>query len=370
VLSLYVFTDRIIVSSAKVCRHLLLSNISSFLSHRIGQIFAPTWETLAEIMDDAAEQRMHSQDYKEHDYQYAKTLELPVFVGKVDCVLHNTLCSEQEITGFPTVRLYINGERYPTDYWGHRDVYNMMMFLKIAEDNTKGPARIAHAEGIAKHRMNITDDEKEWAEKLSHQHHNTDNKVPSAEWNATEHPGCRLSGFLLLDRTPGHFYVHAQSPNHAMSPYMTNVSHIVHHLSFGDDRLFHNAPKVTSLPRPPNFDESTRPMNGNTYVTKDLHEAYHHYLKLVSTNLYSYQIVQSSQLSYYATDQAPEAKFIWDLSPISVTYRLKTRRWYDYITSLMAILGGTFTVVGMLQSGIRAATTRSRRSQPQQRPRG
>jgi hypothetical protein len=311
-------------------------------------------------MDDSAEQRMHSQDYKEEDYQYAKALELPVLIGKVDCVVHHDLCGREQISGFPTVRLYINGERYKTDYWGHRDVYNLMMFLKIAEDNVKGPARIAHAEAIAKHRMNITDDERAFVEKTSHQHH-----AAPPDWNPKEHPGCRLSGILLMDRTPGHFYVHAQSPNHAMSPYMTNVSHIVHHLSYGDDRLLRDARSVASMPKPPNFSTSIKPMDGNAYVTENLHEAYHHYLKLVSTNLFSYQMVQSSQLSYYKSDQAPEAKFIMDLSPISVTYRLKTRRWYDYITSLMAILGGTFTVVGMLDSGIRAAT-RGR----MQRPRG
>jgi hypothetical protein len=96
-------------------------------------------------------------------------------------------------------------------------------------------------------------------------------------------------------------------------------------------------------------------MDGNVYVTQNLHEAYHHYLKLVSTNLYAYQILQSSQLALYKEDQVPEAKFIIDLSPIQVSYSRWTRRWYDYITSLMAILGGTFTVVGMLESGLRVA---------------
>lgn len=301
-------------------------------------------------MADTAEQRIHKEDYKEADYEYAKTMELPVFVGKVDCVIHHDLCGMQQISGYPTVRLYIDGKRYKTDYWGHRDVYNMMMFLKIAEENTSKSDRIAHAEKIAKHRMEITDEEKEWTEKTSHKHH------AQAEWNPDEHPGCRLSGILLMDRTPGHFYVHAQSPNHAMSPYLTNVSHVVHHLTFGDDKLFHASRTDRNAPRPTNFDDSTMPMNGNVYATENLHEAHHHYLKLVSTNLFSYQIVQSSQLAMYGTDQAPEAKFIVDLSPIAVTYRLKSKRWYEYITSLMAILGGTFTVVGMVASGLRAAT--------------
>ena len=72
----------------------------------------------------------------------------------------------------------------------------------------------------------------------------------------------------------------------------------------------------------------------NAYVTTNLHEAHHHYLKLVSTNLNSYQVLQLSQIAIYWEDQVPEAKFGIDLSPIRVTYRWSHRLWYNYITSL------------------------------------
>jgi hypothetical protein len=59
-------------------------------------------------------------------------------------------------------------------------------------------------------------------------------------------------------------------------------------------------------------------MDGNAYITYDLHEAYHHYLKVVTTNvpgltmgnreLKAYQIIQNSQLSIYRPDIVPEAK--------------------------------------------------------------
>merc|ERR1712008_344993 len=81
-------------------------------------------------------------------------------------------------------------------------------------------------------------------------------------------------------------------------------------------------------------------------------EAYHHYIKLISTNGNSFQVMQSSQLISYQEDNTPEAKFIIDLSPIALSYEKKSVKWYDYITSLMAIIGGTFTVVGFLESGI------------------
>jgi hypothetical protein len=119
---------------------------------------------------------------------------------------------------------------------------------------------------------------------------------------------------------------------------------------------------------PPGFVLSSKPMDGNVYVTENLHEAFHHYVKLITTNGYAYQVLQSSQLAIYRTDQIPEAKFIIDLSPIAVWYRKDSRHWYDYVTSLMAIIGGTFTVVGFFESGIRQVSKRvSQRRQSEQR---
>mmetsp|Transcript_27699 Transcript_27699/g.66750 ORF Transcript_27699/g.66750 Transcript_27699/m.66750 type:complete len:150 (+) Transcript_27699:1546-1995(+) len=113
------------------------------------------------------------------------------------------------------------------------------------------------------------------------------------------------------------------------------------------------------------------PMDGNVYTTHELHEAYHHYLKVVTTKvdgltmgkrqLKAYQIIPSSQLAYYRSDMVPEAKFAYDLSPIAVSYRRSSRHWYDYATQLLAIIGGVFTVVGMIESTIEATVRRSKR---------
>ena len=310
-------------------------------------------------MDDTAANRVHKEDYSDEDYESAKKLELPVLIGKVDCVDHKMVCYQHGIMQYPTIRLYVNGKPY-RDYYGHRDVYNLVMFVKLAEEAVSKTDRVAHAEQIAKHLMEITDEEKMWIEKTARQDDHDRKQQQQQQWNPKEHPGCRITGVLLMDRTPGHFYIQAQSPHHDMSPYMTNVSHVIHHLGFGS-RVSGDEPAVQHRPgrdvQPHNFVESIQPMDGNAYVTTNLHEAHHHYLKLVSTNLNSYQVLQSSQIAMYREDQVPEAKFIIDLSPIRVTYRWSHRHWYDYITSLMAIVGGTFTVVGMLASGVRVAST-------------
>merc|ERR1719221_104907 len=119
---------------------------------------------------------------------------------------------------------------------------------------------------------------------------------------------------------------------------------------------------------PYGLDDKLSPLNGNVYVTNELHQAFHHHLKVIhhsfdyknrrTTARYGfnaarvYQVLPQSQLSEYHYDAVPEAKFIYDLSPVAIYHKQKTRKWYDYLTSIMAIVGGTFTVVGMLESSI------------------
>ena len=163
----------------------------------------------------------------------------------------------------------------------------------------------------------------------------------------------------------------ARSPHHDIAAHMTNVSHEVHHLSFGNPdaaKSIESGKFVT----PPNFEKTLNPIDGNVYVNHNEHEAFHHYLKIVTTefddpyqdksrgmwrnDVKAYQILSSSQLSFYRNDIVPEAKFSYDPSPIAVYHRRYSKtRWYDYLTSLMAIIGGTFTVIGLIENTIHAA---------------
>mmetsp|Transcript_20392 Transcript_20392/g.21828 ORF Transcript_20392/g.21828 Transcript_20392/m.21828 type:complete len:159 (+) Transcript_20392:600-1076(+) len=116
---------------------------------------------------------------------------------------------------------------------------------------------------------------------------------------------------------------------------------------------------------PPEVQSKLRPMNGNVYPTFELHQSYHHYLKIVTVkteyvNLYPINI--NSQLTKYEPYAIPEAKFVYDLNPISVHYRIAGRKWYEYVTSLFAIIGGMFTIIGMIESSIHTAVSKRRRS--------
>jgi hypothetical protein len=52
----------------------------------------------------------------------------------------------------------------------------------------------------------------------------------------------------------------------------------------------------------------------------------------------------------YAEEDVPEARFTYDLSPMAVLIKKKGKHWYQFVTSMCALIGGTFTVVGLLST--------------------
>ncbi|CAM9401118.1 unnamed protein product [Heterosigma akashiwo] len=166
--------------------------------------------------------------------------------------------------------------------------------------------------------------------------------------------GCLLSGYLNVNRVPGNFHVEARSKYHDLDPTMTNVSHIVHHLSFGQPL---SPQQQKSLGRvPEDLRNKMNPLDGNTYVNDAYHQAYHHYIKVVNTDfelrrpLSTHQMLATSQTMQYDEQTIPEAKFAYTLSPMGVVVKKGGRRWYDFVTSVCAIIGGTFTVIGVIDA--------------------
>jgi thiol-disulfide isomerase/thioredoxin len=99
---------------------------------------APTWEALAEVMDDVAENNVkgHRDDYTPEDFEMAKKVEQPVVIAKIDCVLHPDVCSrKQNIRAYPTLRLFVDGEPWKGgDYRGPRTLMGMVEWMQIVEE--------------------------------------------------------------------------------------------------------------------------------------------------------------------------------------------------------------------------------------------
>jgi Endoplasmic reticulum vesicle transporter len=271
--------------------------------------------------------------------------------------------------------LYVNGERYKGgEYQGQRTVVDLIQFLESAEaiselqesDKIKNHTEMA----LAKH-LNMTKAHADWLDAMNRVRHHVDRM-----WDVQEHPGCHLVGRLEMNRAPGHFFIQAKSESHSIDPRNANLSHAIHHLAFQpilDWRQYAKNPDMNVV-FPDHFDQSkaTSPLDGLVFALEQQHTSWHHYLKLISTNTHHFQVLKSSQLSLYREDHVPEAKFVMDVSPIAISYSKRKRRWYDYITSIMAILGGTFTVVGLIESMVETTakkiTQQRGRKQPLRRP--
>ena len=282
----------------------------------------PTWESFAEDVE---------------------TKKMPIAVGQVDCVANANLCQTQKIQAFPTLRWFSKGEAVLPDYKGDRTVAALTQF--------------------SSRKIDLDDKYKGWEEKAAAKGGIAAGVAAAAKppsQGRPDHPGCQVSGYLLVNRVPGNFHIEANSVNHNLNAAMTNLSHVVNHVSFGDPSV--KIPRKVSklIDSVPPTNRQFEPMNGYSYVNKDAHRAHHHYMKIVSTHFKAgrtsavkYQFIEQSQEVKYAEDEVPEARFSYDLSPMSVTISRSPRKsWYDFLTSCLAIVGGTFTTMSMIDGAL------------------
>jgi len=286
------------------------------------QRLAPTWEKFA---------------------QEVKKAEMPVGVGKLDCMAQANLCRTQKVMAFPTLRWYHEGEPIAPDYKMDRTVQALL--------------------GFAKRKLEMDEKFKEWdkkAEASGEDEETRDKKRALFQQNRPEHPSCQISGHLMVNRVPGNFHIEAKSKNHNLNAAMTNLTHVVNHLSFGEPMDEQSRKTKRILKQVPEEHRQFSPMDNRWYLTSEFHQAYHHYIKVVSTHLnmgssetnsmMTYQFLEQSQIVYYEVNNVPEARFSYDLSPMSVVVEKESRKWYDYLTSLCAIIGGTFTTLGLIDA--------------------
>eukprot|EP00560_Eucampia_antarctica_P007951 CAMPEP_0197823648 /NCGR_PEP_ID=MMETSP1437-20131217/975_1 /TAXON_ID=49252 ORGANISM="Eucampia antarctica, Strain CCMP1452" /NCGR_SAMPLE_ID=MMETSP1437 /ASSEMBLY_ACC=CAM_ASM_001096 /LENGTH=459 /DNA_ID=CAMNT_0043422915 /DNA_START=112 /DNA_END=1494 /DNA_ORIENTATION=- len=244
-----------------------------------------------------------------------------VMVVQVDCVKEASLCLRMKVRAFPTLRWYENGIAQ-MDYTMDRTVDSLVQFTKRKIEMTDQNSR----RGL---------------------------KSPVKQ----QHYGCEVSGVLKVNRVPGNFHIEALSKSHNINPGMANLTHRVNHLSFGTpvskmDRSFKRVLKQVP--------ENLRKFNlldDKTFKADQAHQAHHHYIKVVSTHFElgnviptMYQFLEQSQVVNYKEVSIPEARFSYDLSPMSVIVKKQGRKWYDYVTSLCAIIGGTFTTLGLIDA--------------------
>ncbi|XP_053628893.2 endoplasmic reticulum-Golgi intermediate compartment protein 3 [Cherax quadricarinatus] len=167
--------------------------------------------------------------------------------------------------------------------------------------------------------------------------------------------GCQIYGYLEVNRVGGNFHFapgksfqHNHLHIHDVQQYRTadfDLSHRIRHLSFGV-----------------NIPGKTNPIDGTEFKTEKGPKTINYYIKIVPT---TYEKVDGSTLStnQFSVTQhqkniqlgmgetgLPGVFFTYELSPMMVKYTEKHKSLGHFLTGVCAVIGGVFTVAGILDS--------------------
>merc|ERR1712032_215263 len=112
---------------------------------------------------------------------------------------------------------------------------------------------------------------------------------------------------------------------------------------------------------PAEYKNHFNPLDDKAFISPKFHLAPHHYIKVVHTrsqhhDIRSYQQTHQWSVQTQHRKIAPQAKFSYDISPVEVLVSTSVRRWYDFVTSVLAIIGGTFTIAYMTHGVVQLYT--------------
>ncbi|WOL06418.1 endoplasmic reticulum-Golgi intermediate compartment protein 3-like [Canna indica] len=166
--------------------------------------------------------------------------------------------------------------------------------------------------------------------------------------------GCNIYGFLEVKKVAGNFHFAPgksfQQSNmhvHDLLPFQKesfNISHKINRLAFGEY-----------------FPGVINPLDGVQWVQHTQYGMYQYFIKVVPTVYTDIngRTIQSNQFSvteHFRSDDTgrmqsvPGVFFFYDLSPIKVTFMEGHVPFLHFLTNVCAIVGGLFTVSGILDS--------------------
>eukprot|EP00164_Ancoracysta_twista_P011587 GFYU01017896.1.p1 GENE.GFYU01017896.1~~GFYU01017896.1.p1 ORF type:complete len:210 (-),score=22.10 GFYU01017896.1:195-743(-) len=176
-----------------------------------------------------------------------------------------------------------------------------------------------------------------------------------------------MNGYVEVHKVPGNFHVSSHGLQQLVTKYMPggqiNVAHTIHHMHFGE----------TELHTDHTYEGVLNPLNGVSHREPEpLH--YEYFLDIVPT-VYTYRtgkLKGKAERGYQFTSNMhkipnppghmPAVFFQYQLSPITVSYGFDRPSFSHFITYMCAIIGGVFTVAGILSRSVNASAARFRRS--------
>lgn len=259
-------------------------------------------------------------------------------IAKVDCTGKDQVdvCHSNHINAFPTIVTFKGDVHSHEHYHGDRTTDAFLRHIEF-EIPAAGSRRRMEEE---------TPDEEAIRNEEDKDFNDGDGEhAPAIE-------GCQVSGFVLVTKVPGSLIIAAKSSKHSMDMSRTNMTHIMHHLSFGQ-----KYEKYEMRLLPSEVADNMHKLDDKEYLSTRKNQTHEHYVKIVGTT-FQYLDVGALQTYKYTTHSAkyhgetrfPLVKFHYDLSPMNVIVTEKYKPFYQFITSMFAIIGGVFTVFGLMDS--------------------
>ncbi|XP_008102896.1 endoplasmic reticulum-Golgi intermediate compartment protein 1 isoform X4 [Anolis carolinensis] len=165
--------------------------------------------------------------------------------------------------------------------------------------------------------------------------------------------GCRFESHFSINKIPGNFHVSTHSAT--AQPQNPDMTHVIHKLSFGDQL---QAQKIRgSFNALEGADKlSSNPLASHDYILKIVPTVYED-MSGKQQYPFQYTVANKEYVVYSHTGRiTPAIWFRYDLTPITLKYIERRQPLYRFITTICAIIGGTFTVAGIFDSCIFTAS--------------
>lgn len=171
----------------------------------------------------------------------------------------------------------------------------------------------------------------------------------------TDGEGCLFEARFHINKVPGNFHVSTHSVDVQPSNY--DFKHTIHEVTFGSRIKRISSKNIGTFNSLKGRDKSdANGLESHEYHMKIVPTTYEDlsHTKLVA---YQYTFAYRNYISMgHGGRVIPAIWFRYDLNPITVKYHETRPPLYHFLTTVCAIVGGTFTVAGIIDSFLFSAT--------------
>ena len=190
--------------------------------------------------------------------------------------------------------------------------------------------------------------------------------MQAAKEQARAREGCQIYGYIMVNKVPGNFHISMHSYHDiVMEAFDNNVarldlSHRISHISFGDNK---DLQQIRT-----EFEEGVlAPLDGLKRMRAEAVQTpvnYEYYIKVVPTTYHTlggeehYVHQFTVNTNEVMVSSFPAVYFRYDLSPVTVKFTQVKETFFHFIVQVCAIVGGLFTVAGLVDSMIHSSMRR------------